>query len=89
MLTELIQSHLVGGDLRSLGSLPLESKILEAFKSIDLNSSLGLDGFRLLFFISCWRIVKEDVKMVVWDFFQGNALPKFFTASYIVLIPKV
>lgn len=79
----------MGDDLRSLGSLPLEYEILEALKSIDVNSSPRSGGFRLLFYISCWRTIKEDMKMVVREFFQGNVLPGFFTASFIVLIPKV
>ncbi|KAF5447260.1 hypothetical protein F2P56_032827, partial [Juglans regia] len=43
----------------------------------------------LVFFKSYWHIVSRDVIEAVVDFFSGGFLPRFYTASYLVLIPKV
>ncbi|XP_051117364.1 uncharacterized protein LOC127242076 [Andrographis paniculata] len=38
--------------------------------------------------MACWEIVGPDVLAAVLDFFSGTLLPKFYTATTIVLIPK-
>ncbi|XP_042962460.1 uncharacterized protein LOC122296729 [Carya illinoinensis] len=38
---------------------------------------------------ACWDIVEDDVVAAVWDFFIGNSMPRFYSASYIALIPKM
>ncbi|XP_042980145.1 uncharacterized protein LOC122310315 [Carya illinoinensis] len=51
--------------------------------------SPGPDGFGSEFYMHCWPIVKWDVLEAARDFFQGTPLPRFYSASYIVLIPKM
>lgn len=57
--------------------------------SIPSYNSSGADGFGSGFFIACWDLVKEDLLEVAQDFFEGAALPRLYTFSYIVLITKV
>ncbi|KAL0449138.1 UNVERIFIED_CONTAM: hypothetical protein Slati_1470200 [Sesamum latifolium] len=52
-------------------------------------STVGLDGFNTIFYQRCWVIVKNDVVSEVQDFFTGAPLLLSFTATTIVLIPKV
>ncbi|KAH6759640.1 hypothetical protein C2S51_000189 [Perilla frutescens var. frutescens] len=46
------------------------------------------DGFFSLFFQSCWDIVAPDVVVAVLDFSDGFPLPRSFTATTIILLPK-
>lgn len=43
----------------------------------------------LAFFRACWDIVKYDIVEAIHDFFKEAALPRFYKASYTVLIPKL
>ncbi|XP_042964739.1 uncharacterized protein LOC122298962 [Carya illinoinensis] len=44
---------------------------------------------QMVFFKSCWEIVKADLLEAVSEFFQHQMLPRYYSASFIVLIPKV
>ncbi|KAJ0074622.1 hypothetical protein Patl1_37562 [Pistacia atlantica] len=66
-----------------------EAEILAALKSISRESSPGPDGFGSGFYLCCWDLIKEDVIDAAKDFFLGSTLPRFYTASYLVFIPKV
>ncbi|KAK4394197.1 hypothetical protein Sango_1890500 [Sesamum angolense] len=46
------------------------------------------DGFSSAFFQACWNTIAEDVIAAVMDFFRGTTMPKCFTATSIILIPK-
>ncbi|KAL0449351.1 UNVERIFIED_CONTAM: hypothetical protein Slati_1491500 [Sesamum latifolium] len=50
---------------------------------------VGPDGFNALFYQKCWDIIKDDVFEAVADFLAGAPLPKSFTSTSIILIPKV
>ncbi|KAF8405073.1 hypothetical protein HHK36_009970 [Tetracentron sinense] len=63
-------------------------EVKEALLSIPKHSSPGPDGFGSGFFSSCWELVKDDVVEAAKEFFSGVPLPRFYTSSYIVLIPK-
>lgn len=78
------------GNAQLLKIMHLEEEIKEAIKSIMVDSSLGPYGFVLGFYMTCWDFILEDLREVVQEFFFNEAsLSKFFTAPYIVLIPKV
>ena len=49
----------------------------------------GPDGFSGAFFTACWEIVKHDVHQAVLDFFMRSSLPRAYTSSFLVLIPKI
>lgn len=58
-------------------------------KSIPVDSSPRLDGFGLDFFLTCWEFIKVDLLDVVKEFCKGVPLSRFFSTSFIMLIPKV
>ncbi|XP_042952180.1 uncharacterized protein LOC122289263 [Carya illinoinensis] len=68
---------------------PSEDEVWAALKFIPKLSSPGLDGFGSEFYLQCWPIIKWDVLEAAPDFFRGTGLPRFYSTSYIVLIPKV
>jgi hypothetical protein len=54
-----------------------------------INSSPGPDGFTSGFFQHCWDFIQTDLIEAVRDFFAGTEFPRYYTASFLVLIPKV
>src|SRR4051812_24362972 len=42
-----------------------------------------------IFFVHCWQIVKHDLYQAICEFFAGGHLPKIWTSTLIVPIPKV
>ncbi|KAL0449188.1 UNVERIFIED_CONTAM: hypothetical protein Slati_1475200 [Sesamum latifolium] len=54
-----------------------------------VESTAGPDGFNGFFYQQCWEIIKHDVTLAVQDFLNGTPLPISFTATTIILIPKV
>ena len=65
-----------------------EAEIWEAIKYCDGNKSPGLDGFNLIFFKKCWKILKEDIMVFFKEFQDNGKLLKEINSSFIVLIPK-
>lgn len=68
---------------------PTEDEVREVIVSIPMDSSPGPVGFSFAFYIKCWNIIKKDVVEATCNFLSGNSLPRFYSSSYIVLIPKV
>ncbi|KAK0580059.1 hypothetical protein LWI29_035797 [Acer saccharum] len=88
-ISGLIQRQLSNDDNDFLCSIPTEEEVKRAVFSIPMDSSPGPDGFGSEFYMSCWDIVKDDVMDAAVDFFQGTPLSRFYSSSFIVLIPKV
>ncbi|XP_042983381.1 uncharacterized protein LOC122312796 [Carya illinoinensis] len=87
-LSTLISSVVGENEERCLRKPPSDQEIYEALLSIPKDSSLGPDGFSSQFYLTCWEIVRMEVSNAVMEFFQRMELPRFYTASFIVLIPK-
>ncbi|XP_049348952.1 uncharacterized protein LOC125813502 [Solanum verrucosum] len=49
----------------------------------------GPDGMNGYFFQKCWHTIKHDLLGVIQAFFCGQMIPKYFSHSCIVLLPKV
>ncbi|XP_042962710.1 uncharacterized protein LOC122296986 [Carya illinoinensis] len=88
-LGDLVQPTISQDDNDLLSCVPLSQEVYDALCSIPEDSSPGPDGFGSGFYRSCWHIVGTDVVAAVSEFFQGMALPQFFNATHLVLIPKV
>ncbi|KAK4389879.1 hypothetical protein Sango_2324900 [Sesamum angolense] len=61
---------------------------MEFTLSINKDSLAGPDGFSSAFFQACCNTIAEDVIATVTDFFRGTFMPRNFTATSIILIPK-
>ncbi|XP_042954594.1 uncharacterized protein LOC122291007 [Carya illinoinensis] len=88
-LDGLIDPVISDEDNASLLCAPSLEEVYTALLSIPVNSAPGPDGFGSGFYKSCWEVVKNDLWKVMLEFFDSKSLPKFFTASFLVLIPKV
>jgi hypothetical protein len=84
----IIPKILTEVDNMELNRLPLIDEVREAIFSIDADSVAGPDGFSSLFYQHCWEIIKDDVFNAVTDFFEGGHLPRGFSATSIILLPK-
>ncbi|XP_042942688.1 uncharacterized protein LOC122276858 [Carya illinoinensis] len=88
-LSYLVQNSILEEENDNLLQLPSIQEVKEAMFSIPVDSSPGPDGFGSGFYRACWDIVEDDVVAAVRDFFIGNSMPRFYSASYIALIPKM
>lgn len=68
---------------------PSEVKLKMALHSIPKDRSPSPDGFGSNFYIACWEFIKDDLMEAIAKFIKGPSLPRFFSTSFIVLIPKV
>ncbi|KAK4394256.1 hypothetical protein Sango_1896400 [Sesamum angolense] len=67
---------------------PSQENVKEVVFSINKDSVAGPDGFSSAFFQACWNTIAEDVIAAATDFFRGTPMPRSFTATSIILIPK-
>ncbi|KAL2246128.1 UNVERIFIED_CONTAM: hypothetical protein Sindi_2881000 [Sesamum indicum] len=74
--------------LLNLCQPPSHDDIKEVVFSINKDSVAGPDGFSSAFFQACWNTIAEDVNAAVMDFFRGTPMPRSFSATSIILIPK-
>ncbi|XP_051135512.1 uncharacterized protein LOC127254464 [Andrographis paniculata] len=72
-----------------MNAIPTIDEIRDVVFSMNSDSAAGPDGFSALFFQHYWSVVKNDVHNVVVEFFYGVPMPRSFTSTTIVLIPKV
>ncbi|XP_069145607.1 uncharacterized protein [Solanum lycopersicum] len=72
-----------------LTKLPNMDELKEVVFSMSSNSAAGPDGMNGYFFQKCWNIIKNDLVEVLHAFFNGLMIPKYFSHSCIVLLPKV
>ncbi|KAG2684189.1 hypothetical protein I3760_10G065300 [Carya illinoinensis] len=88
-LSDLVSPVIDDGDNSSLCQDPSLDEVKNALFSIPIDSNPGPDGFGFGFYCVCWDFIKDDLLEAVTEFFHTKSFPRFYTASYIVLIPKV
>lgn len=88
-LSDIIESVISEEENEMLCNEPSENEIRDAVFSIPKYSIPGPDGFGSDFFMACWDLVKDDVVEAAREFFTGSPLSRFYSSSFIVLIPKV
>lgn len=72
-----------------LQAMPTIDELKQVVFSMNPNSAASPDGMNEKKFQVCWDIIKLDLLVVVQSFFCGYILPKFFSHTYLVLLPKV
>jgi hypothetical protein len=65
-----------------------EMEVWEVVKGMDGDKALGLDGFIMAFFQSCWAVVKHDVMAVFSEFYRRRQLLKSLNVTFVSLVPK-
>ena len=69
--------------------LPSLEEVREVVFSISCDNASGTDSFGVGFYQRAWEVISRDLLEAVHDFFRSAQLPKGFTSTLIVLIPKV
>lgn len=85
----MVRRSINNNDNADLNAIPTLREIKDSVYSIDSDSAAGPDGLNGKFYQTAWSIIAEDLYKAVVYFFQGANLPKFFTHTYVVLLPKV
>ncbi|XP_041024617.1 uncharacterized protein LOC121265149 [Juglans microcarpa x Juglans regia] len=88
-LSHLISPVIEEVDCTCLCCIPSLEEVKEALSSIPINSSPGPNCFGAGSFKSCWEVIKMDVLEAISEFFLSKKLLRFYSASFIVLIPKI
>lgn len=57
-------------------------------KYMNRDKALGLHGFFMAFFQSCWYVIRVDVMEVFLEFHQRVKIEKSLNATFITIIPK-
>nr|XP_004252203.1 uncharacterized protein LOC101264798 [Solanum lycopersicum] len=86
---ECIPSMVNHNQNTQLTKLPNIKGLKEVVFSMNTNSAAGPDGMNGYFFQKCWNIIKEYLMEVLHALFNGKIIPKYFSHSCIVLLPKV
>ncbi|KAH0769665.1 hypothetical protein KY290_013646 [Solanum tuberosum] len=85
----LLRRCITDEDNDKLISPPTMLQLKESVFSIYPDSSPGPDGLSGHFYQSTWNIIVADLHTTVSAFFSCDILPKFYTHTCLVLIPKV
>ena len=72
-----------------LSALPDMAELKEVVFALEADSAPGPDGFGAGFYQVGWDIIKSDLLEAVQAFFQGMRLPRSFTSTSIILLPKI
>ncbi|XP_071909704.1 uncharacterized protein [Coffea arabica] len=81
--------HLATADNAMLSAPPDMEELKGVVFALQADSAPGPDGFGAGFYQACWDIIKSDLLEAVQAFFQGMRLPRSFTSTSILLLPKV
>ena len=65
-----------------------EEEVMGVVKGMAGDKAPGPDGFSMVFFQSCWDIIKNDVMTVIHEFHAFGNFEKNINATFIALIPK-
>lgn len=72
----------------SLIAFPSLDELHNVVNSMDENSIAGSDGYNGYFYKHRWDIIKENFQTAICEFFAGFELPKCWTSTLLVPIPK-
>ena len=76
-------------DNNALVIIPTLDEVKKVVFSMNASSAPGPDGFTGKFFQHCWNIIAQDLYTVILEFFNGKQLPRSFSHSSLVLVPKI
>nr|XP_027120329.1 uncharacterized protein LOC113737276 [Coffea arabica] len=81
--------QLAPADNDMLAALPDMAELKGVVFALDADSAPGPDDFGAGFYQACWDIIQSDLLEAVQAFFQGMRLPRSFTSTSILLLPKI
>lgn len=84
----MIQEVITKEDLSQLTDKVTFQEVKDAVFSFGAFKALYLDGFPLAFFQDHWGIVRDDIHLIVKDFFRSGKILNQINATFIVLVLK-
>lgn len=72
-----------------LDAFPTMDEIHSTVLSMNSNSATGLNGFNGFFYKDCWETIKSDFTNAILDFFAGAEIPRSWSNTILVPVPKV
>ncbi|GKC27774.1 RNA-directed DNA polymerase, eukaryota, reverse transcriptase zinc-binding domain protein [Tanacetum coccineum] len=88
-MSSLFTNTLTSEDTDGVIMLVTDKEIQEAIFDIGDNKAPGPDGYTAKFFKKAWKIIGEDVRLAVREFFQTGKLIGQINATLISLVPKI
>lgn len=85
----IIKKVINNDDNNFLMSTPSTQEVKDNIFSIDPDSAPGPDGLSGRFYQTAWSVVGNDVHRAVVAFFHGPVLPRFFSHTCLMMLPKV
>lgn len=76
-------------DNKRLIAPPNMEELKDIVFSMSSHSAPGPDGMSRKVYHTCWEIINEDLLLMLFDFFAGTPLPRSFTNTCLVMLPKV
>lgn len=65
-----------------------ENEVWEVVRDLNGEKASRPDGFSMVFFQKCWKVLKEDIFAVFEEFHSQQKFEKSFNATFVSLIPK-
>ncbi|XP_027170927.1 uncharacterized protein LOC113770609 [Coffea eugenioides] len=87
-LLQVIPTCVPAEESARLEADPTMEKVKRVILAMDGESAAGPDGFTSRFFSFAWEVIGPDVFNAILSFFCGVVIPRFFTSTSIILIPK-
>lgn len=72
-----------------LTSIPDIDELKNVIFSMNPNSAVFPDVMKGYFFKKCWQIIKTNLMGLLNTFLSSQMIPKYYSHSWIVLLPKV
>lgn len=72
----------------SLQEIPDIDELKLVVFSMNPHSAVGPNGMNGKFFQSCWDVINKDLLAVIHVIFYGQSMPKYFSHTCLVLLPK-
>lgn len=88
VLGSVFKSVQDSSDYQDLEATFSEAEVRAAVMECNGGKALGPDGFNLLFFQKCWKLVHQEVLLFLRDFHASSKLSYGINSSFITLIPK-
>lgn len=88
-LSNIITVEIMESENEAIVTPPTKENLEKVLKTIPKDSSSRPDGFGSKFYIVCSDFIKKDISEAAIGFFNGATILRFFSSSFIVLMPKV
>lgn len=72
-----------------LEAFPSQTELHDIVISLSKYSTSVPDGYNGQFYQTCWYIIKDDLYEAILEFFAGHHLPRVWTSTLIIPVPRV